>query len=365
MQLLHHSLLLACFASASIAQTYVVDAANGPGTNFMDIAAAVAAVPDGAKLEVRAGTYAPFAITGKGLSVFCASGVTLAGSQGVGVSGTSAAQTVVLRGLQINIGSILLANCQGPVVLEHCSFFYVGFNASLQLDVYDCAQVHVADSVLQGHPTVQATNSTVMLRGTSLRGMNCLIGTASTVDFVDCVQQQINPGSIVLGSPAMFLQSGSVRLVGGSVNVHYGPCIAGVGTARVDPSTTLSPGNGHPASTVAMTIAPMPAVVATDGPLGGIVTTTMRGPLGDFGALLAGLPGAPRSYPGIFDPIWLQPGTDAVCALTVFAAGSPLQVSYAVPNTPAMRGVRFCWQGISYGTTNGLQASNPALTTHW
>ncbi len=35
------------FAVAAASQTFVVDAGNGPGTNFTSIAAAVAAVPDG------------------------------------------------------------------------------------------------------------------------------------------------------------------------------------------------------------------------------------------------------------------------------------------------------------------------------
>ena len=27
--------------------------------------------------------------------------------------------------------------------------------------------------------------------------------------------------------------------------------------------------------------------------------------------------------------------------------------------------LRLCWHGVSFGATNGLQASNPAITTHW
>ena len=366
MKQLRRTLSFVCLVTVVSAQTYIVDAANGPGTNFTDIAAAVAAVPDGAMLDVRAGAYAPFTIAGKGLSIFCASGVTLT-HQGFAVSGTSAAQTVVVRGVQIHLGYLVLANCQGPVVIEHCAFFYQGFNAWMPLDIYDCAQVHVTDCALggTGSPAVQATNSTVMLRNSSLRGQNCLHAFSSTVDFVECVQQQINPGSIILGSPAMFLQGSSVRLVGGSVAVSYGPCITGIGTARVDPTASLNPGNGYPVSTIPLVIAPMPSVVATDGPLGGVVSTTMRGPMGELGALLVGLPGVPWSYPGIVDPIWLQPGSEGVCAFTVFAAGTPLQVTCAVPNVPAMRGMRFGWQGATYSPTSGLQASNPAITTHW
>ena len=87
--------LIPTFASAAMAQTYVVDAANGPGTHFTDIPAAVAAVPDGAVLEVRLGAYSPFTIAGKGLSVLFGSGATVSGVNiTVGVTGTASQQPV-------------------------------------------------------------------------------------------------------------------------------------------------------------------------------------------------------------------------------------------------------------------------------
>jgi hypothetical protein len=360
MQLLRAPLAVLSLAAGALAQTFIVDAANGPGTNFTEIAAAVAAVPDGSKLEVRAGAYQTFSISGKGLSVFCIGAVTLTGPQGIQVSGTSAAQTVVIRGVQL-FGTIQLVQCQGAVVLEHLSVLPLFLPPMLMLRVYDCAQVHVADCMFTGgSPAVEATNSTVMLRGTTLRGGNTLHAYSSAVDFVDCVQQG---GTGILGTPAMFLQGGSARLVGGSVSANHGPCISGVGTVRVDPTTILTPGISFPVSNVPLAVASMPSVVASDGPLGGVVTTAMRVPVGEFGGLLVGLPGTPWSYPGIADPIWLLPGSEAVCALTV--VGAPLLVTFAIPNVPAMRGMRFGWQGISHGAASGFQASNPAITTHW
>ena len=62
---------------------------------------------------------------------------------------------------------------------------------------------------------------------------------------------------------------------------------------------------------------------------------------------------------------WLQPGTESVCTFAAFTSGTPLTVTYAVPNVQAIRGLRLCWHGVSFGATNGLQASNPAITTHW
>ncbi len=81
------------------AQVFVVDASNGPGTHFLDLPPAVAAVPDGAMLRVRAGEYTPFARTGRGLRVIGEGLARLTLSAGdVDLRGTAAGQVIVLRG---------------------------------------------------------------------------------------------------------------------------------------------------------------------------------------------------------------------------------------------------------------------------
>src|ERR1041384_3249147 len=113
--------MFAVLTSVAGAQTFVVDWANGPGTNFTDIVSAVAAVPDGAVLIVRAGTYWPFTIANKGLSVLCDSGVEIVSlTTPVTISGTSLQQTVELRGMLIDYG-LVLTGCQGPVLLYDCT----------------------------------------------------------------------------------------------------------------------------------------------------------------------------------------------------------------------------------------------------
>ena len=90
-------LATALLASAAVAQTFVVDAGNGPGTNFTSIAAAVATVPEGATLLVRSGSYAGFAVT-RGVTILGDSGVAITGP--VQVTATTALQPVTLRNLQ-------------------------------------------------------------------------------------------------------------------------------------------------------------------------------------------------------------------------------------------------------------------------
>jgi hypothetical protein len=48
---------------------WIVDASNGPGTNFTDLPAAVAAAANGDTLMVRNGVYRPFQVSGKALTI--------------------------------------------------------------------------------------------------------------------------------------------------------------------------------------------------------------------------------------------------------------------------------------------------------
>lgn len=55
---------------ATLVQTiWIVDAANGPGTNFTNLPPAVSAAVSGDTIVVRAGNYAPFDVTGKALTI--------------------------------------------------------------------------------------------------------------------------------------------------------------------------------------------------------------------------------------------------------------------------------------------------------
>jgi hypothetical protein len=118
------------------AQTLVVDAQNGPGTHFTDLPAAIAAAPSGAVLHVRPGTYSPFTIAQKSLTVIGhpdANGTrpsvaTTVATPRIVIGPTSAGQSVALSGLRgINASpapsslTLLITQCQGPVVLEDIS----------------------------------------------------------------------------------------------------------------------------------------------------------------------------------------------------------------------------------------------------
>ena len=54
---------------ACLPTIWIVDSANGPGSSFTDLPAAVVAAASGDTLVVRAGAYTPFVVSGKALTI--------------------------------------------------------------------------------------------------------------------------------------------------------------------------------------------------------------------------------------------------------------------------------------------------------
>ncbi|MCA8976080.1 MAG: hypothetical protein KDC98_15265 [Planctomycetes bacterium] len=92
---IEHSVLALLLPATLLAQTFVVDINNGPGTSFTTIDAAVAAVPGGSTLIVKAGNYPGFTIAQKSITVLAEARVVA--SPAISVTGLTAAQKVVLR----------------------------------------------------------------------------------------------------------------------------------------------------------------------------------------------------------------------------------------------------------------------------
>ncbi len=136
------SVLVACLAQAVAlpAQVFIVDAANGAGAHFTDLLAAVATVPDGATLRVRAGVYTPFTLSAKGLRILGEGSVSFRQTALI-IGNTRASQVVLLRNVRLPSLGVQITDTASPVILERCQrdVFPQGFDvialraANLQL----------------------------------------------------------------------------------------------------------------------------------------------------------------------------------------------------------------------------------------
>ena len=119
-------LCVPCFAQSVI----VVDASNGPGTNFTSLPTAVAAAGEGDVLIVRPGNYAPTTIDGKSLTLVGRPAYSAAFD--LTVRDLSGSQFVAVRNCVAT--RPLLEDCDGPVLLE-------GDNLVTDLAVNRCKSV--------------------------------------------------------------------------------------------------------------------------------------------------------------------------------------------------------------------------------
>jgi len=386
--------LALAFSSTALAQggqIFVVDAASGPGTNYTDIQAAVLAVPDGSTLLVRPGNYAPVTIDGKGVTVLADPVFTIVGP--LSIRNSQPQQRVLLRGFVISgTGhTIAVANAAGPVTLDgNGAFLQSMLWGQSGLTVTDSPQVDVRNLTIPGTayaPACAVTNSSVVFERCTLLGGDAfflskahgawgepgLTATSSSVHLVHCSVFGGNGAVFVWmgittalpASAAIAMTSSAVRALGLSAHQIAGgtnpqaaqaACMAGSGSARVDPLIVL---NGPP-SGVALTLATMPSLLADSALPGGVLTVQRHGAAGLLCAIALSLR-APASWvPWLPDPIWLDPASMIVEGAGVTPPSGPFVVTKNVPNAPTLRGFQFVWQSADLDATGLLAVSNPS-----
>lgn len=363
------------------AQMFVVDASGGAGVAFTSIAAAVAAVPNGSVLIVRAGTYGSFTITAKSLAVLGEPGVIVADFlANVGVVGLLPQQSVTLHRLELrsilSAGVIHCQSCQGEIVVQSCRVVPVasgGAGGGLQATM--CPRLFVGDCVFESPsgPTVVLDRSDAVLVGTFCRpgafGQPGVRLVDATAQIADCT---IHGGGLSAAGAAVAFAGGvcSARVLGATILDTSAspwvpvPAVDGVGALRVDPAVQLASGSAAPwGAGVVATVQQMPVVAASPAPLGGVATASLRGPSAGIGGLFAGLPSPPVYLPLLVDPLFLDP-----TALVAFAGGplaAPLTAAFVLPASPVLSGVRFGWQGWSFAAATGFALSNPGIVAVW
>jgi len=355
-------------ATAATAQTFVVDANNGPGASFTSISTAAAAVPSGAVLLVLPGTYDPFTIHNKALTVSGQSGVVVTGQpsqmSSVTIASTAPGQRVVVRDIVMRTAAggpvrLDVQSCQGPVFLQRVNLdavFYPGVVRSLH--VLDSAQV-LADGCgpfqdavgPTGSGAVDVHNSGLALAACSVP-ITAGIGVRASNSHVQIVDSTIS--SWTVGIEAL---GATVRLAGaGSVAANtFGTAISGNGLVLRDPAVTIS---GPIAPGVTVVTAPQPFVRSSGGAIGTQADAALHGPAGHLGVLCLGLPATPTLTPGFAHPVWLAPGFAAGPAGTL---GLPLHASVFVPSNPALLGESYCWQGGTLDPAGLVTITNPSM----
>lgn len=358
------------FAATATSQTFVVDAANGPGTDYTSITAALAAVPDGAVLKVRPGTYNSFVLSGKGVTLLGDPGAKLLVVHfGPTVENLLPHQSFVCRQFELvpffgafGAAAFTCRNNQGSVTLDEVNVV----TGTQRLAVQQCDRMLVRGSSYQGQVALEASNVVFQYCyfGNQNPGLACITQQGGSVQLV---------GSLVVGQAAASGSAGTgVALIGGDLRAlgggqlgstaapgQAGFAVAGSGTVRVDPSVSVFGGPTIFAPGVAVSTAPMPYVTVAGGALGAPVYPALHGPVGHLGVLAIGFPGSTYTVPGIVDPFFWTPATVVTQAVGVPAPGLPVTSTVNVPNHPVWLGLQLVSQGITYDPVAGLQASNP------
>lgn len=365
---------LACtLLTEASAQTFLVDASGGSGSHYTSIAAAVAAVPDGAVLQVLPGTYGAFQISAKGLLVLGGPQVIVQDTVVplIDVRNIASHQTVTLRELALTSPAtaalIEFANSSGPIVLEACIGDVTTSPGGAGVFASHCAHLHLHGCSFQpSSPTanplkVTACHTTVS--GCSLSGLG---GATVLINggYLDIV------ASMLFGlatTPTVQLNGGEVTLRGvtrvrSAISQTLAAlAIAGSGTARVDPNTVFTNTLTPPyAPTVAVQSIEQPWLLTEPGSLGGIARGIMHWQAAGVGILSLGFPGPAVAVPPIAGRIWFQPGTEHMRTL----GPAPLTSTYAVPNAPWIVGVTVAWQGALLPFAGGIELSNPGVYAH-
>ena len=384
--------VLLLLLSSAQAQTFLVDPGNGPGTNFTTLSAAIAAVPDGATLIVRAGNQPGFSVSNKGFTVLCEPGVVLTGP--VSISSTGAGQDVTLRGMAwaaASSGNLLsLQSCAGPVLLDqllmppnlnigNCGAppFLPPCSWATGISATSCPQLHL--HACDVGCTVSLSQCSAIVESCTLSGEDSgaiywnagLTQPSQGRSALNLSQAtvQVAGNSILAGGNGNFGSAGApggygisglnsvLRVLDGRIDAPLigGGAIAVLGNVRISPRVTFTN-----SSLVGTDI--MPQLAGTSAPAGGTLSATTDTENGDLVILLVGFAGAPTGVAGFQDPFWLSPSTYFYAAVGTQTAPTPVSASLPVPAGPTFVGVRLNWQAACFGPVTGSQASNPVAT---
>ena len=362
--------VLSLTAVATGQRTWIVDAANGPGTDFVDLPPAVAAASDGDRILVRGGVYSPTTIS-KALRIQGALSTQFATPfAALIVENIPAGRTVELTSLQMNQAAgagLLIRACRGTVTLR--DVLGTAFPAIAIADADYVAVSGRSGEIAATHATLSIVDGRVE----SLRDNGvALTATAAEITVADA--EILGGPSHPSGSPLVLgpgtgiqMSGGQLRLASSAVvaagprrglNQGTAPALRNIGgTLILDPAATLV-GTGTPAIATDVTprFEPVPGVSLDGGQVGRSLTVTLTAPPGLAAVLVASTGARPVATPfgrfvlDVAGAVTMRSGTTTPDGL--------LEITTTVPALPELRGVPLHFQGATAGST--VQLSTPA-----
>ncbi|MBK8100360.1 MAG: hypothetical protein IPK26_24955 [Planctomycetes bacterium] len=187
------ALLITCVRAQT---TWIVDAASGPGTHYLDLPPAVASAAVGDLVLVRPGVYSAVTLT-QGIRILGTvptNSAQLVRCIGISIQDVPAGQTVLIGGVRLDVfsayraaGRVLLEDvlCLAPVVVEDCALAVLRrFNCSALLantvTQIRRSRVFVESSELNdvvfaygyGPPLMSVEDSLMVVNASTLHGQN-------------------------------------------------------------------------------------------------------------------------------------------------------------------------------------------------
>lgn len=331
-----------CLAQGRV---WTVDAANGPGTDFLDLPPAVAAAVDGDVVRIRSGTYSAIS-TGKALALVGTAGVVVQGAFAVppvDVVGLPARGVFAMRDVTLAYtvyAAAVFRQCAGAVVLQNVNAQSTPpWSASIAIE--NCAGV-VVDRCGIGTPnglalTVHA--SKVAISGCVLRGQGAVADPRVGSAFSAPGLLVVNGSQVSLGDTTASGGGGvhewpffgnyrpsapGLRVVASDVTIARGCAIAagtgatltqpvsaidGNGTVHIDPAVSLTPYAAAPPIGAGITVQQraVAGLGAAGGELGANVQLTLRSEPGTPFVLGVATAAPPLATP--FGNLFLDPGS--------------------------------------------------------
>ncbi len=354
-------------------QTWVVDAAGGPGANFTDVPPAVAAAAPGDTLLIRSGTYTPPIAISKGLTLSPESSgdVAVFSPATLDIAGLPMGQRCALKSLHGVGGNPLLLRCAdnlGSVHVEDLRWFRPWINRCSQVTLASCRGPtgYIKDSVVSistsefiggvgvygmgASPGLYIENSRLTLQETDAQGEDCI-----SYCYSYCCR----------AAPGVFLRNSEVLLIGGVLRggTAYHLFYGSFRTWSANGTGTLTNSGGAlPDGTLGVQLraASVASLSARVGRPAGTLTTTLAVAPNAPVALLASLPraggpipfGAVSGWPGV----WIDELAFLVLFQGMAPSAGPLTRTYSLSKPPEIYNIPLMLQAVYLDP--GVQLSN-------